>query len=143
MFKTSLILLLLVAWVNAATQCYYYNKDMVSNECKDANKFPLSADEKKTDTLGFTPDTCCYVAIEYRVESDFYCYPMQQDKAEEYFDFLIEKFGITVTEESYNEYIKIRCGDNEAIKRRIKEELSSSYNKIILLSLISLLVLII
>ena len=67
---------------------------------------------------------------------------MQQDKAEEYIDFLIEKF-VTVTEESYNEYIKIRCGDNEVIKRRIKEELSSSYNKIILLSLISLLVLII
>ena len=142
MFKTSLILLLLVAWVNAATKCYYYNKDMVSNECKDANKFPLSADEKKTDTLGFTPDTCCHVAIEYRVESDYYCYPMQQDKAEEYFDFLIEKF-VTVTEESYNEYIKIRCGENEGIRRRIKEELSSSYNKIILLSLISLLVLII
>ena len=142
MFKTSLILLLLVAWVNAATKCYYKDKDMVSNECKDANKFPLSADEKKTDTLGFTPDTCCYVAIEYRVESDYYCYPMQQDKAEEYFDFLIEKF-VTVTEESYNEYIKIRCGENEGIRRRIKEELSSSYNKIILLSLISLLVLII
>ena len=143
MFKTSLILLLLVAWVNAETQCYYHKKDMVSNECKDANKFPLSANEKKTDTLGFTPDTCCYVTIEFSVESDHYCYPMQQDKAEEYIDFLIEEFAITVTEDSYNEYIRIQCGDNKVIRRRIKEELSSSYNKIILLSLISLLVLII